>query len=75
MELRFLLRYGHVVLDDERRPDADGGVIAAEELHVVRAVVVVVILHEIQAELGVAGLVDVSPAQAFNTALWQGRYL
>ena len=64
--LRPVLRYGYVVLNDERRPGAGGGVIAAEELHVIRAVVIVVILHKVQAELGGAGLVDIGVAEAAN---------
>jgi len=52
----------NVILDDERRSRAGSGIVAAEELHIIRAVVVVVVRLETQAELGRAGLVDVVPA-------------
>jgi len=48
-----------VILDDQLRPGGVEGVVPAEELHVVCAHVVVIILLEAQAELGGAGFVDV----------------
>ena len=44
--------------------DTGGRVVTAEELHVIRAIVVVIVCEETQAELGGASLVDVGIPRA-----------
>ena len=56
----------NVVLNDESRPVTGGRVVTAEELHVICAQIIVVILVEAQAELGGAGQVDVGIPRASN---------